>query len=63
MGQIIIYAHGREVLKRMWPELRFTPETLEEIARHIAAFSYNALEKPGRRNAARERKPKQTARS
>jgi AcrR family transcriptional regulator len=63
MGQIIVYAHGREVLKRMWPDLRFTPETLEEIAAHIASFSYDALESLGRRNAARERKPKQTARS
>jgi len=43
MGQIILYAHGREVLKRLWPELKFTPETLGEIADHIAAFSYAAL--------------------
>jgi TetR/AcrR family transcriptional regulator, regulator of cefoperazone and chloramphenicol sensitivity len=44
MGQIIVYAHGREVLKRLWPELKFTPETLDEIADHIAAFSYAALQ-------------------
>ena len=43
LGQIIIYAHGREVIKRLWPELQFTPETLDEIADHIAAFSYAAL--------------------
>lgn len=43
MGQIILYAHGREVLKRLWPELKFTPEVLDEIADHIAAFSYAAL--------------------
>ena len=43
MGQIIVYAHGREVLKRLWPELQFTPETLDEIAAHVAAFSYAAL--------------------
>jgi AcrR family transcriptional regulator len=63
MGQIIVYAHGREVLKRLWPDLRFTTETLNEIATHIAAFSYAALKSMARRNAAAERKQKQTARS
>jgi len=61
MGQISSYAHGREVLKRMWPELRFTPETLEEIAGHIAAFSYAALQAFARRNALAKPKRKQTA--
>lgn len=63
MGQIITYAHGREVLKRLWPELEFTPETLEEIAGHIASFSYAALKSFARRNLVAQRKPKQTARS
>ena len=49
MGQVILYAHGREVLKRLWPELKLTPETLEEIADHIAAFSYAALQSLRRR--------------
>jgi len=62
MGQIIVYAHGREVLKRLWPDLRFTPETLDEIAGHIASFSYAALKSFARRNAAAKRKRKQTAR-
>jgi hypothetical protein len=63
MGQIITYAHGREVLKRLWPDLQFTPETLEEIAGHIASFSYAALKSFARRNAAAKPKQKQTARS
>ena len=62
MGQIIVYAHGREVLKRLWPDLRFTPETLDEIADHIAAFSCAALKSLGRRNAAAKPKREQTAR-
>jgi hypothetical protein len=62
MGQIFSYAHGREVLKRLWPDLRFTPETLDEIAAHIASFSYAALKSFARRNAAAKRKHKQTAR-
>ena len=62
LGQIIVYAHGREVLKRVWPELQFTPETLEELAGHIASFSYAALKSVSRRNAAGKRKGKQAAR-
>jgi len=62
MGQIIVYAHGREVLKRLWPDLRFTPEVLEEIAGHIASFSYAALKSIARRNTAAKPKRKQTAR-
>jgi len=57
---VVIYAHGREVIKRLWPELRFTPETLDEIAAHIAAFSWAALksmrrpkQRSGRRKATR----------
>jgi len=61
MGQVMIYAHGREVLKRLWPELKFTPETLEEIAGHIAAFSYAALKsfarKPKNKAAAGHARP------
>ncbi len=49
MGQILVYAHGREVIQRLWPELRFTPETLDAIADHIAAFSYAALRSFARR--------------
>jgi TetR/AcrR family transcriptional regulator, regulator of cefoperazone and chloramphenicol sensitivity len=61
-GQIIIYAHGREVLRRLWPDLRFTPETLEEIAAHIAAFSAAGLKSFARRNAAAQPKRHPTAR-
>jgi AcrR family transcriptional regulator len=62
MGQIMVYAQGREVLKMLWPDLQFTPETLDEIAGHIASFSYAALKSVGRRNAAAKPKQKQTAR-
>jgi hypothetical protein len=62
MGQIMVYAHGREILKRLWPDLRFTPETLEEIAGHIASFSYAALKSFARRNAAAKPERRQTAR-
>jgi AcrR family transcriptional regulator len=62
IGQITTYAHGREALIRLWPELRFNPKTLDEIAGHIASFSYAALQSFARRNAAAKTKRKQTAR-
>ena len=56
MGQIIIYAHGREVIRRLWPELRFTPEDLDDIAAHIAAFSYAGLKDVRRQIRKKSRK-------
>ena len=49
LGQVVIYAHGREVIKRVWADLKLTPEALDEIANHIAAFSYAALKSLRRR--------------
>lgn len=62
MGQIIVYAHGREVLKRLWPDFQFTPEALDEIADHIAFFSCAGMLSVARRNGTSNRKQKQTAR-
>ncbi|MGO4884460.1 MAG: CerR family C-terminal domain-containing protein [Bryobacteraceae bacterium] len=62
IGQITTYAHGREALKRLWPDLRFTPETLDEIAGHITSFSFAALKSLARRNRAAKTKRSQTAR-
>jgi AcrR family transcriptional regulator len=39
MGQIMLYALASPVLKRLWPDLKMTPEQLDRIADHIADFS------------------------
>lgn len=39
IGQVRHYAIGRAVIARLWPELKFTPESLEQIAGHITTFS------------------------
>jgi AcrR family transcriptional regulator len=39
IGQVILYAHWRPILARLWPELKMTPAQLERIADHIAEFS------------------------
>jgi TetR/AcrR family transcriptional regulator, regulator of cefoperazone and chloramphenicol sensitivity len=43
IGQASHYGHARRVIERLWPDLKFTPQTLDEIADHIAAFSYAAM--------------------
>jgi TetR/AcrR family transcriptional regulator, regulator of cefoperazone and chloramphenicol sensitivity len=43
IGQVVHYVHGRPVIRLLWPEWKVTPETLDEIANHIADFSIAAL--------------------
>ncbi len=38
-GQIAHYAHARPAIKRLWPNLEMTEETMDRIAQHIADFS------------------------
>ncbi|MBO0720786.1 MAG: CerR family C-terminal domain-containing protein [Blastocatellia bacterium] len=47
VGQIIHYKHGRPILARLWPELKMTPEQVEQIANHIAEFSLAYLHSAG----------------
>lgn len=39
MGQILFYVLQRPMLVRLWPELKMTPDQMEQIADHIADFS------------------------
>lgn len=39
IGQITHYVHARPVIELLWPDLRFTPERLEQIAEHIASLT------------------------
>ena len=43
IGQIVHYVHGRPVLVRVWPGMRFTPEQVDQIANHISEFSLAGL--------------------
>lgn len=43
VGQCLHYHHGRPVITRLRPELRYDPEGLDEIADHITRFSMAAL--------------------
>ncbi len=44
MGQMMLYALAGPVLKRLWPELKMTPQQLDRIADHIADFSLAYLQ-------------------
>jgi len=39
IGQVVHYAHAGPVMTQLWPELKMTPEQLEQIGNHIAEFS------------------------
>ncbi len=43
IGQIAHYIHGRPVLGHVWPDMRFTPEQVAQIADHISEFSLAGL--------------------
>jgi AcrR family transcriptional regulator len=45
VGQVLFYTFSRLVLARLQPELKLTPQKLEQIAGHIADFSLAYLKK------------------
>jgi len=47
IGQVAHYAQAGPFLARLWPEMKMTPEQLEEIADHITDFSLAYLRKRG----------------
>lgn len=43
IGQVVHYAIGGPVIKLLWPDLKMTPERLQQIATHIADFTLCSL--------------------
>ncbi len=39
LGQCAYYRHARPVIQRMTPDQRFEPDDIEQLAKHITAFS------------------------
>jgi AcrR family transcriptional regulator len=44
ISQVVHYSHGRNMCAQLWPDLIMTPQRIEQIAAHIAAFSLAGLE-------------------
>lgn len=44
LGQVAHFAHSRQVLALLWPEMRMTPAQRELVAEHIAEFSLAYLD-------------------
>jgi AcrR family transcriptional regulator len=44
LGQVAHFAHSRQVLGLLWPEMRMTPAQRELVAEHIAEFSLAYLD-------------------
>jgi TetR/AcrR family transcriptional regulator, regulator of cefoperazone and chloramphenicol sensitivity len=53
MSQCVYYHHARTVIRRLYPEQKYSPEEIEQLATHITQFSLAAL-----KALARERKGK-----
>lgn len=47
LGQCLFYRHGRHVIERLYPEIRFDPAEIERTARHIASVALSAMKSPG----------------
>jgi AcrR family transcriptional regulator len=43
VSQVLFYHHCRPVVTRLFPDMRFKPKEIEELARHITHFSLGAL--------------------
>jgi AcrR family transcriptional regulator len=43
MSQCVYYHHAREVIRRLYPEQKYNPAEIEELAAHITRFSLAAL--------------------
>lgn len=43
LGQCLFYRHGRHVISRIYPEMRFDAEEVDRIAGHVASASLCAL--------------------
>jgi AcrR family transcriptional regulator len=43
-GQCCFYRHAQEMIRRLYPETRYTPHEIEHLADHVTRFSLAAIE-------------------
>jgi AcrR family transcriptional regulator len=55
IGQIVHYIHARPVISILWPDLKMTPERIEQVANHIADFSLCSLQALAKKKKQRTR--------
>ena len=51
-GQCCFYRHAHEMIRRLFPEQRYTPEQIEHLAEHVTRFSLAAIETYARQGGA-----------
>ncbi len=51
IGQVLHYVLARPVIACLWPDLKFTPERVGQIADHITDFSLGALRAKSKRTS------------
>jgi AcrR family transcriptional regulator len=63
IGQVVHYVHATPVIARVWPELQWNSERIEQIAGHIAEFSLCSLHALADAKASTKKKKKRSGRS
>jgi CecR-like transcriptional dual regulator len=48
-NQVIHYVHTRPVISELWPELRMTPQQVDQLADHVLDFSIISVKELARR--------------
>jgi len=48
VSQVLFYHHCRPVVTRLFPDLKFKPKQIDELAQHITRFSLGALKERAR---------------
>src|SRR5258708_6117422 len=43
-GQCCFYRHAHEMIRRLYPEQKYTPAQIEHLAEHVARFSLAAID-------------------
>jgi hypothetical protein len=49
VSQVVFYHHCRPVFSRLFPEMKFDPDRLEQLADHITGFSLAAIKQMAQR--------------
>lgn len=55
VSQCLFYHHCQPVVSRLFPELKFSPSEIEQLADHITCFSLAAIKETARTHGRRER--------
>ena len=60
ISQCVYYYHARSVIRRLYPEQKYTPDEIEKLVAHISDFSLSAIKELAQWKASRNGESRQT---